>query len=331
MIRGPGAVWWFGTTLVTAAAGFIMLQLMTGSPAVDLAGVVAAFRAPSDDLLHLVVVDLRLPRALLALLAGGALGLAGALMQDGLRNPLAAPELLGVTGGASLIVAIVAVLHVPLPRELLPLAATIGGLAVGAAVLAVGRRSREPSTLVLVGLAASAFLNGAIVAVVTLGAPSDVGLFYQYLLGSLANRSWDAVATVAPWILVGLPLGLLFAPQLNAMRLGDDVASGLGIPVARTRMLIIGLCCLLAACVVAVCGPIGFIALLAPHIVRLVTGQTDARLILPLSLLVGSVLLLGADTIGRVLTQPREIAVGVWTVLLGAPALLALLHARRSA
>lgn len=312
------------------AAGGAAAGLLVGNPPLSPGGVVDAWRAPAGDAAHLVVVHLRLPRIVLALLAGAALALAGALLQDALRNPLAAPELVGVSGGCALVVAVVAVLGVPVGRAVLPAVATAGGLAVGLGVVLAGRRQLDPAALVLTGLACSTFLTGCVIGVLTLGAPSDVGLFYQYLLGSLANRSWDDVRTVAPWLAVCVPAGIALSRRLNVLRLGDDVAAALGVGVAATRRLALLVACGLTAAVVAVSGPIGFVALIAPHLVRRAVRTTNAWLVTTGSALAGGVLLLLADQLGRALAQPREIAAGVWTVLFGAPFLLVLLRAGRS-
>lgn len=301
---------------------------MLGTPQLDPAGVLAAIRAPSDDPVHVVVTDLRGPRIVLAMLAGACLGLAGALLQDSLRNPLASPELLGISGGCALVVACVGVLGMPVARGMVPALATIGGLAVGLCVIVIGARFRDPAALVLTGLACAAFLTGCVIAVLTLGMPSDVGLFYQYLLGSLVNRTWEAVRAVLPWAAVCLPAGVLLSHRLNVLRLGDDVASSLGVAVTATRRMVLLVACGLTAAVVSVIGPIAFVALIAPHIVRRATGATNAWVVTAASALVGAALLLGADQAGRALTQPREVAAGVWTVLFGAPVLLALLRSR---
>lgn len=313
---------------IVAALGLVVLHLTTGAPQMSLSTVAQAFRAGPDDPLRLIVVDIRWARVLLALIAGAALGVTGAMLQDALRNPLAAPELLGVSGGASLVVAVVAVLHAPVPRAAVPLLATIGGIVIGAAVVVAAARARDSATLLLVGIASSTFLNGAVIAVITLGKPSDVGLFYQFLMGSLANRTWDSVWTVLPWVLVCLPLAFSLTPALNVMRLGDAVAAGLGVRVGLIRGTVLVLSGLLTAGIVSVAGPIGFVALIAPHTIRMGLRTVDARWVVPLSGLVGAVLLLGADTLGRALVQPREVAVGVWTVLIGAPFLLALIRLR---
>lgn len=316
---------------IGAAVGLAVLHLTTGTPPLGLGQVVAAFGAAPDDPARIIVVDVRWTRVILAVVAGAALAMVGAILQDALRNPLAAPELLGVSGGAALVVAIIAVLHVPVPRGAVPVVAMVGGLAVGAAVVLAATRAREASSLLLIGIAASTFLSGCVIAVITLGRPSDVGLFYQFLLGSLANRTWDSVWTIVPWFVICTPIALALTPTLNVLRLGDTVAKGLGVRVRLVRNTALVLGGLLTAGVVAVAGPIGFVALLAPHLTRGLLGTMDARWVVPMAGIVGAALLLGADTLGRAMVQPREVAVGVWTVLLGAPALLVMLRFGRRA
>lgn len=315
--------------LTAALAAVAAVALTAGTPRLDLAGLRDALLvADADPRTRLVVWELRLPRLLLSLLGGAALGLAGALLQDALRNPLAGPELLGVSAGASLVMALVIVLGLPVPFAAHPLYALAGGLAAGAVVLVVGRQARGAVGVVLVGAALSAVLNALVVAVVALGTPGDLNAFYQFLLGSLANRSWAAVRVVLPWVVLGVPLGLAAAGVLNALRLGDDVAQGLGVPVVGARRAIVAVAAGLTAAVVAVCGPIAFVALLAPHLVRLALRTLDARAVLPGAALAGAALLAAADLAARQAFAPREVAVGVWTTLVGAPVLLLLLRRR---
>lgn len=321
---GTGAVLILTTGAPDLGGRQVLRVLLTALPGQD-ADVTAGSARPLEQI---AVLDLRLPRALLALLAGAALGACGALLQDALRNPLASPELLGVSSGAALVVACVAVLHLPVATALVAPAAAAGGLAVGLAVLVVSRFDADSRT-VLFGMACTAFLNGMLVCVIALGAPADVGLFYQYLMGSLAGRTWGQVQLVAPVVALALPLTLLLTSRLNTMRLGDDIAHGLGVHVVRTRVLAMVLSSILVATVVAVAGPIGFVALLAPHLVRLASGRVDSRQVVPLSALAGAGLLVLVDGVGRDLVHPREVAAGVWTALLGAPALLLLLRAGR--
>ena len=317
------------TLAVALAAVGVAVVMTTGSPAMSPGRVVEVLRTGGGTTAELTSVqDLRLPRALLALLGGASLGLAGALLQDSLGNPLASPDLLGVSAGAALVVAVVGVAHLPLGGGALAWAAAAAGLGVGAAVLSVSRTDTG-ARAVLFGLACAAVLNGVMICLITLAAPSDVGLLHQYLMGSLAGRSWPQVGVVVWTMTVALPVGLWLLPRLRVMRLGDDVASGLGIDVRRTRILVLAVSSVLVAGVVAVIGPVGFVALLAPHLVRRL-GLTDPALVALLAIPVGAGLLVAVDGAGRALVHPREIAVGIWTSLLGAPLLLAVLRGMRA-
>ena len=316
--------------LVLALAGMGLVALFFGTPRLNAPAELWAvlFEGGGRRIAQLVVWELRLPRLLLAALAGAALGTAGVLLQDALKNPLAGPELLGVASGAALVVAIVMVFRAPLPFVLLPPIALVGGLGAGLVVLAAARHSRNPVRLILIGAALTALLNALLVCVISLGEQQDVAALYQYLLGSLAGRDWRHLSLAAPWLLIGLPLVALCARPLNLLQLGDEVAEGLGLRTVRTRVLILALAATLTAAVVAVCGPVGFVALLAPHLARRLLGSGDARMVLPAAALLGATLLVGADLLARLAFAPIELPVGIWTIALGGPALLILLRRR---
>lgn len=288
--------------------------------------VAAAVGAGASPLATIVVRELRLPRIALALLAGVALSLAGTILQDTLRNPLAGPELLGVSAGAAVVMAVLLVFVVPISPLLYPWFALGGGLAGGAIVLGAVTRQAQPSQLILVGAALSALLNAGIYAVVALGAQYHTNILYLYLLGSLANHTWAEVRLVAPWLALAVPLALGIGRVLNLVKLGDEVSGGLGLPIARIRPLLLLLSAALVAPVVAVAGPIGWVALLAPHLARRLLGTGDARRVLPLAAALGAAILLLADQLARLAFAPIEVPVGVWTALLAGPLLLALLR-----
>ncbi|WP_169786776.1 FecCD family ABC transporter permease [Nitriliruptor alkaliphilus] len=308
-------------------AGLAYLSLALGTPQLTLAGVLEAVTDPeAPRLARLSVLQIRLPRLVLGLLAGAALGTAGALLQSGMRNPLAGPELLGVSAGAAVTVAATLVLGLPVPLAAGPAVAFVGGLAVGGLVLAVAQHRPEPVRVVLIGACLAALCNAVVVGLVSLGTSSDLSLFQLYVLGSLTNRSWPAVQLAAPWIAGGLLLAVLSTRALDVLRLGDDVAAGLGLSVRGTRAGVLVVAVALTAATVAVCGQIGFVALLAPHLVRLASGRTDDRVVVPLAAVTGALILTTADLVGRQVLAPREIPVGVFTTLLGAPSLLWLLR-----
>ena len=306
------------------------LSLANGIPKLSMAEAWGILWGEDAELLaQLAVRELRAPRVALAILSGAALGLAGAMMQDGLRNPLAGPELLGVASGASLAVTVLTLFQVPLLLVFHPWVALAGGLLAGAAVIIAAKGARSTLQVVLAGVAVTAFINACIIALISLaGTIGAVLVLFFFLLGSLANRTWEHFWIVAPWVAVCLPLALLLARPLNTLRLGDQAAQSLGMNVGRMRTLVLLLGAGLVAAVVAVTGPIGWIGLVAPHLSRLALGSQDPRKALPFSALMGAALLTMADVGARLAIAPAETPVGLWTAVVGGPVLLLLLRGR---
>jgi iron complex transport system permease protein len=308
--------------------GIGLLSLMLGTPRLSPHGLLLVARGGGTPLQRVVVTQLRLPRLVLALLAGAMLALSGALLQGALQNVLAGPELLGVTAGATVVVAAITILHLGVSYGAVPLFALAGGLASGCLVILAMGRLRDSVRLLLTGVALTALLNAAVVVLISAGSQNDVSVLFLFLVGSLANRTWVHVQVVLPWALAGVPLALLCARPLNVLQLGDSVALGLGLHVGRTRLLIVVLGAALVAAVAAVSGPIAFVALLAPHLTRRLLRTADARLVLPGTALIGALLLSGADLLAREAFDPQQLPVGLWTTLIGGPALLLLLPRR---
>lgn len=258
---------------------------------------------------------------------GAMFGLAGVVMQDALRNPLAAPDLLGISTGASLVVAAATLFPTGLPTAWLPFLALAGGLAVGAIVLAAARHSAEPVRVLLIGAALTSLLGALLVALIAL-APDGlvVAAVYRYLTGSVSGTVWGDVRVLLPWFLLTAPVALLCGRLLNLIRLGDDLAAGVGADPARLRLLLFLLAGLLVAPGVAFAGPIAFVSLLGPHLARRALATADARQVLPAAALASAVVILAADAVGRLLLSPRELPAGVWTVIVGGPALLIMLR-----
>lgn len=303
-------------SLMLAASAFI--NVSSGSPTIfwhDLLSII--FSSAGNELQRTVIWEMRIPRIVLGFLVGVMLGAAGTLMQGAMNNKLAGPELLGVSSGASLSMAAVTVLHLPVAVLIHPVIALFGGLAGGLCVVLAARGSRGTAGMLLVGMSVSAILNGLLIVLISLATNNDVNLLYTYLLGSLANRSWEHVMRMLPWTIFVLPFAFFFTRTINLLQLGDEAASGLGVKVLRARISILAICTGLVAITVAQCGPIGYIALIAPHLMRSMLGTLDIRLVLPLSALCGGVLLVAADTVARLLFYPMEIPVGIWTTLLG--------------
>ena len=328
---------WEPVKLILIATGLLLcivvaasLSIANGIPKLSMAeawGILLGEEA--ERLAQLTVRELRAPRVVLAILSGAALGLAGAMMQDGLRNPLAGPELLGVAAGASLAVAVVTLFQFPLLLVFHPWVALTGGLLAGTVVIIAAKGARSPLQVVLIGVAVAAFINACIIALISLaGTSGSVLILFFFLLGSLASRTWEHVWIVAPWVAVCLPLGLLLARPLNTLRLGDHAAQSLGMRVGRVRTLVLLLGAGLVGAVVAVTGPIGWIGLLAPHLSRRALRTEDPRKVLAFSGLMGAALLTMADVGAKLAIAPAETPVGLWTAVLGGPVLLLLLRDR---
>jgi iron complex transport system permease protein len=281
---------------------------------------------------QLVVVELRVPRTLLGLLVGAALGLAGAVMQGITRNPLADPGILGVNAGAALFV-VLAITFAGVGSILGYVWFAFLGSAVASvavySIASLGRDGATPVKLALAGAALTAAFTSITIACLLLDqATFDQFRFWQ--VGSLAGRDLGVVVRVAPFLLVGCGLALLLGRTLNTLSLGADVARGLGADVVAAR-LIAGLAVvLLCGAATAACGPIGFVGLTIPHVARMIVGL-DYRWALPYSMLLAPVLLLGADIVGRVVARPGELQVAIVTAMIGAPVFIALVRRRKLA
>ncbi len=276
-----------------------------------------------------IVVELRLPRVLMAVVVGAGLAVAGTTFQGLLRNPLADPYVLGTASGAALGAAIAVLIPVRMALVgvgLLNVFAFAGGLAAVAVVYRLGRGGpMAPLTgLLLTGYAVGSLLAAGLAMTMYLSG-SNLRQIFAFLLGGLEGASWMRLAICAPLVIGGSIAILLRARSLNGLLLGEEAAAHLGIDVRRERGILLGLATLVTAAAVAVSGLIGFIGLVAPHLVRLVVGP-NARHVLPLAAILGAVLLVAADLVARLL---GEIPVGVVTAVIGAPFFLALLRSTR--
>lgn len=320
--------------LALSLAGVALLvcvaaSLALGARAVDLGDVLGGLLTSDPQSFAEVAVRERIPRTVLALIVGAALGLSGALMQAVTRNPLADPGILGVNTGASLfVVAGIAYAGINTIGQYLWLA--LAGAAVTAvfvyAVGSVGRGGATPVKLALAGAATTAALS-SLVSAILLPRIDVMTVFRFWQVGGVAGATWEAMAAIGPFLAVGAVLGLLSARPLNALAMGDELAAGLGVRTGLLRLLAAVAGVLLCGAATAVAGPIGFVGLMVPHAVRLVTGP-DQRWVLPLSAVGGAVVLTISDVIGRIAGRPGELEAGVVTAFLGAPVLVAI--ARRS-
>ncbi|WP_413756552.1 FecCD family ABC transporter permease [Streptomyces sp. MMBL 11-3] len=277
-----------------------------------------------------VVVGERLSRTVLGLLVGAALGLAGAVLQALTRNPLADPGLLGINAGASAAVVTAITFFGVTSLNGYVWFAFAGAAAVGALVHFLGgSRGATPVRLALAGTAISAALYGYLQAVMIMD-EAALGKMRFWTVGSLASATTSTVWQVLPFLVAGTVLALGLARPLNAMAMGDDTARALGAHLGRTRALSMAAATVLCGAATAACGPIVFVGLMVPHVVRSFTGP-DLRWILPYATVLSPVLLLGADVVGRVVARPAELQVGIVTAVLGGPVFIFLVRRRRTA
>lgn len=275
-------------------------------------------------------VALRLPRTVLAMLVGAALALSGCAMQAVTRNPLADPAILGITPGASLAVVIgIAFFGLSNPYSYIGVA-TLGAAVASVFVYAVGSMGRggaTPLKLALAG-AASAAAFTSLVSAILLPRVDILETFRFWQIGGVGGASWDRILVVAPFLALGALICLISARGMNSLALGDDMAAGLGVRVGQTRLFGAAGAVILAGAATAIAGPIGFVGLVVPHLCRLIVG-TDHRWLVPFSALAGAALLTLADIIGRIITRPEEIEVGIVTAFIGAPVFIWLVRRQR--
>jgi iron complex transport system permease protein len=317
------------TSLFLSAALLLTVfcSISLGAIAIDLPQMWQAFLHQGDPLYQTILWELRLPRIIAALAVGAALGMSGALLQGLLRNDLADPFILGISSGAGLVA--IALFTLGIFQAWIPLLAWIGAILTSMVVYFLGRTPTGISVerLILGGVAISS-LFGAIQGTLLLLAPDNrIQAALNWLIGSLNGRGWAELKITAPYIGIALLLGCFLARSVNILSLGDDLAVGLGVSLTRSRLLIGGVATLLAASAVSIGGLIGFVGLVVPHGVRLMTGN-DYRWVLPLSAVGGAWVLTLADLLTRL--GSVELPVGTVTALLGSPLFIGLLYRRSS-
>ncbi|MDO5422317.1 MAG: iron ABC transporter permease [Eubacteriales bacterium] len=305
----------------------VLLSLAVGARNIPLSDLIATMRGEEIDALYLPILQKRVLRTVLGLLVGSSLGIAGCLMQTITRNPIADPSILGVNTGASFFVVTgIAFFNIHTTAQYIVFAlagATLTALLVfgiasfvpGAGGFRTG--SANPIRLALSGAAVSTACS-SLISTVMLPRTNVMQVFRFWQTGSIGGGTWEGIRMVLPFLLAGWILAILLIPSLNILALGDDIAMGLGVNVPRTRALGAAAGVLLCGATTAVAGPIGFVGLMVPHLVRIFCGN-DLKYQVPLSALDGAVLLLLADVAGRYLGRPGELEVGIVTAFIGAP------------
>src|SRR5690554_1531355 len=316
--------------LIVVCLALALLALSVGSVTLSPIAVLEALMGQSSGPERFIVETLRLPRVIMAFLVGAALGLSGLILQALVRNPLASPDILGISGGASVAaVAFLSFLTPWLAIQWLPVVAIAGALIAAATIyLLAWNRGVSPVRLVLIGIGLSAAMGAATTLMITLSPITTTMTAYTWLTGSVYGADWDDIRALAPWLLVMLPLVLSQSRTIDLHEFGDALATGLGLPVQRSWLYLLCLSVALAGIAVAHAGAIGFVGLIAPHIGRRLVERQFAGLA-PVTAMIGGLLVLTGDLIGRTLFVPLDLPAGVFVSAVGAPFFVYLLFRQR--
>lgn len=307
------------------ALASMILSLVYGSTHIPLDKVWhALWTSELADSQETIIWNIRFPRNIVGALVGANLAVAGAILQSVMKNPLADPQIVGVSAGAGLAGVIVLILF-PNKEYLVPLVAFLGALGAALAVYALAwKNGIRPTRIILAGVAVAAFLGSGISALLVFYGDRVQGALL-WMVGGLSARSWPQVEVLFPYTVIGLLFAFLGAKRLTILSLGDETAKGLGLPVEQTRFTMTAVAAFLAASSVSIAGLIGFVGLVVPHIARMMIGS-DYKFLLPGSAFLGAAVLVISDTVGRVLWAPVEIPVGIIMAFFGAPFFLYLLR-----
>jgi iron complex transport system permease protein len=324
---------------VLVLAAFIIFVISTGTGEMKISPltVVKVFFGGGPEMETLIIKSFRLPRIIVALMVGVSLAVAGGILQGMIRNPLASPDVLGITGGAS--VAVVAFLAIFSDKSnaltvsiaWLPFAAFLGaGIVAFLVYFLAWKNGVSPIRLVLIGIGISTLMQALTTLMMIMGPIYQASQANIWITGTVYGSSWKNVATLVPWTVIFLIIALVAARTINIQELGDEVATGLGGKVQKQRFTLLMISTALIGSSVAFAGGIGFVGLMAPHMARRLVGSSFGSL-LPAAALIGGILVMVADLIGRTLFSPLEIPAGVFTAGIGAPYFIYLLFKTRNA
>lgn len=320
-------------SLALAAALALLISVRMGAVPLTAGEILLALRGEGDPAGLAIVQGLRLPRAVQAGLVGAALAASGATFQALLRNPLAEPYILGVSGGAAVGAVAAIVLGLTGSGWVLPIAAFAGAIFAIVAVLRIAAsvgQALDTRVLLLAGVVVGAFFNAVILLALTFADTESFRSAIFWMMGSFSGATWRGSGVLGLYLVPALVVLLALARSLNLMAIGEETAAYLGASVERTKLLAFGTASLLAAAGVAVAGVIGFVGLIVPHVIRMLWGS-DHRLLLPASALLGAAFLMLADALARTVAAPAELPVGVVTAFLGVPFFVWLLRRRGTA
>ena len=291
------------------------LSIRLGTYTLSFEEIWAAFQP--DDKNYFTLMEYRLPRAVLAILLSGALAISGVLVQSVVRNPLASPDILGINNAAGLVAVSVLMFLPNLAFYWMPIFAFLGGVLSFVILWIVCGFNFRPIKMAIIGVALSA-LWAAISHYLMLTNPVEINTAMLWLTGSLWGRSWSSLNVVLPWLVILLPLPFIFCRDLDTLGLGENKASTLGVTVNKVQISVLVLAVALSTTAVAICGPIAFLGLVAPHLARRLVGGRH-RTLLPAALIIGALLLQLSDILARVIDPPTELPAGILTAIIGAP------------
>lgn len=306
--------------LLLILLGLLVANLMFGAVSLPFKHIIEGFQVGNAN--YFTVHEYRFPRTILAMVVGAMMALAGALVQGVIRNPLASPDVLGVSHGAGLAAVFYMTFFPSADIGWLPAVALIGSLIAALMLWWLCGRHSSTIKLAITGVALAA-LYASCVDFLMLVKPLEINNALLWLTGSLWGRGWNQLAMLLPWLLL-IPCALWLAKPLNLIHLGDDSAISLGVKASTLRLVSLAIAVGLTASCVAICGPIGFLGLVAPHLTRKLVGGRH-QLLLPSTMLVGAILLLLADLTARTIDPPIELPAGIMTAIIGAPYFLWLL------
>ncbi|MNI25639.1 putative siderophore transport system permease protein YfhA [compost metagenome] len=331
MIFKSSHTYWIGIMgfLLVSNLAVLILHLIMGNRGIPLLDVLQTLTGGGSGEYRFTLIDLRLPRALAGFMVGCGLALSGTILQAVTGNPLASPGVMGLNAGAGAAAVAFIVLLPSSPAAALPFAAFTGALLAAGLIYALSwRRGSSPVRMLLVGIGISAMAGAVITYLLTIGQIFRVSQASTWMAGSLYGRSWEHVWLLLPWLLILSSFIWLRAKSLDVIQLGDTTAIGLGLPLEPTRALLMLISVGLAGSAVSIAGTIAFVGLMGPHLARRLVGNSSKRL-LPAAALMGGLLMLIADLIGRTAFSPYEIPVGLITALIGAPFMLYMLLRRK--
>ncbi|WP_083682680.1 iron ABC transporter permease [Paenibacillus sp. FSL A5-0031] len=330
MHRGIGKSILILAILSIALIALSILCLSIGGVSIPVKEIFLSLLGKNKEGSDLIIMQFRMPRIVAAVLVGAALAVAGAVLQGVIRNPLASPDLLGVTGGASVAVVAFMTLFTGYSVHWIPFIAVAGAFVIAALNYTLAwKNGVSPFRLVLIGIGISTAMGALTIFLLISGPAYLAAQVLNWMTGSIYGTSWKYIEVLWPWVAIFIPLSILYAKELNVQSLGEATAIGLGSRLQLSRMILMFYSVALAGAAVGIAGTISFLGLLAPHMARKLIGHSY-KLVIPVSALLGAMILLLADLAGRMLFQPLDIPAGVFTAGIGAPFFMYLLFKRKA-